>query len=73
MHFWGGDGGKSGGDGGGDGGCGGDGGIDGGDGGAGANRAAISSGVGLASQPVCDFSVEHSFHFDQSFAAHKVV
>ena len=43
MHFWGGAGGFDGGNGG----------FDGGNGGAGANRNAIVSGVGLASQPVC--------------------
>jgi hypothetical protein len=43
MHFWGGDGGKDGGDGG----------SGGGDGGPGANRAAISSMEGGASQPGC--------------------
>jgi len=62
MHFWGGAGGVDGGDGGGVG----------GDGGASANRAAISSAEGGASQPVCDASVEHSVHEDQGLAAHKV-
>ena len=75
MHFWGGAGGVDGGDGGcggGDGGDGGGRGGDGGDGGASANRAAISSAEGGASQPVCDASVEHSVHEDQGLAAHKV-
>ena len=62
MHFWGGAGGVDGGDGGGVG----------GDGGASANRAAISSAEGGASQPVCDASVEHSVHEDQRIAAHKL-
>ena len=62
MHFCGGAGGVDGGDGGGVG----------GDGGASANRAAISSAEGGASQPVCDASVEHSVHEDQGLAAHKV-
>ena len=62
MHFWGGAGGVDGGDGRGVG----------GDGGASANRAAISSAEGGASQPVCDASVEHSVHEDQGLAAHKV-
>ena len=62
MHFWGGAGGVDGGDGGGGG----------GDGGASAQRAAISSAEGGASQPVCDASVEHSVYEDSSFAAHKV-
>ena len=62
MHFWGGAGGGAGGNGGGGG----------GDGGASANRAAISSAEGGASQPVCDASVEHSVHEELRFAAHKV-
>ena len=62
MHLWGGAGGVDGGNGGGSG----------GDGGAAANRAAISSAEGGASQPVCDASVEHSVHEDQRIAAHKL-
>ena len=62
MHLWGGAGGVDGGNGGGSG----------GDGGASANRAAISSAEGGASQPVCDASVEHSVHEDQRIAAHKL-
>ena len=61
MHLWGGAGGVDGGNGGGSG----------GDGGASANRAAISSAEGGASQPVCDASVEHSVHQDHRIAAHK--
>ena len=60
MHFWGGAGGGDGGDGGGVG----------GDGGALANRNAIISGVGLASQPVCAVTLSYSRHELEDFASH---